>query len=583
MSWYKCHPDTPALPSRYIQVIIFSKPNGPGTAASRDALDREFKFKMYDLSSQFASNESKRTSKYAASYHPSVLGSYPRRPHCHFFFRNYKSCATFQGLLRFIRANGLGYKWSTARHPASIFEYLLQTDNKILLCSSHEAQNSDARTWEDDVELGNQGPAGDDAEWEPSEESESEDRELLSGSQQSGDEGSERVMRGDSDEVCQPYGRRPTQRARRNEAAVQWVRTAVSTLFPTSLSELETLVINDEAWLEDYLEHSTDKDFIKYVSQAMKLFHYRMKSKTWEELMHMDFVSTREKLGDRYMPVNKSVLAIKKFLSHNNINIPTFVKEVKMIMNKEKMKINTLYLYGEANSFKTGILTSIAETCGSIFNNNQLNGTTSQFGLQEATNKRVALLDEIVIDEKWMNKALLLLAGQTCNTDVKFESLQNISRIPILLASNFLLHHHLPRHQQADYERAWRKRCIFYHVREFPACKDFDAKVHPLAWAALYREFINPDGPAPDWYLRTHNLPEPDIPYPVGDFIYPDSAEDAADELDLSVSDESDGSGIGLCNVSGDERDGFEGVDVPDTYAEFARDLDAKAMEYSEI
>lgn len=109
---------------------------------------------------------------------------------------------------------------------------------------------------------------------------------------------------------------------------------------------------------------------------------------------------------------------------------------VKKVVDKEVVKFNSIQLHGPPNSYKTVIATSICHSLIYYFNNNQLNGRTSQFGLQEAIDKRIAFLDEIAVDDSWKEKFLLLLGGNHCNTDKKFEAPQQISRLPVILCFN---------------------------------------------------------------------------------------------------------------------------------------------------
>lgn len=349
-------------------------------------------------------------------------------PHLHLLFRYSRGSPTWRWVGEFLRDRGYKYAWCPVNSVNATYKYIQEAERGVLL-SSQAGISSYTREFgihdsghlcEEEI-----------ATHEHVTEHCFSMRECADYTEEPVAQSSGAIQRDVDDVVGGAAG------IKTKEAKAQLIEQAISTLQPPSISEFKQMIVMSPLFhRRDFKAVYYSEDFDKLFDKAHETVAMQHKNMRWEDLLHkVNVESLRQQHGD-YLSPNESVWWIKNWAHHNGININDFVTKLKLVIDKRQVKLNSIQFHADPNSFKTVIATSIAQSCIFYFNNNQLNGRTSQFGLQEATKCRVGLLDEVSIDDMWKEKFLLLLGGHPCNTDKKFQGLQNIARIPILLCYN---------------------------------------------------------------------------------------------------------------------------------------------------
>lgn len=424
-------PDTVHQSAAYLCLVIKSKKlRGYGPRATA----HELLLAGRNLGGEFDDIHTKSTIK---RHHIVALHTRNRKgqfyPHLHVLYWHSKGNEYWRSISELLRSGGYKYQWAVVRDFALISSYLQEKEHQQVLNFTTGAYQYAGPTGQlpstehvisdqDGEERGLQEESDGRAELADS-------GWVCPGQADSSDSDSDSASVGSSIGGKRKSGFSSSERERKNMVFTKAIRT----IQPTSLSLFKKgICTNPEfAYLRKYM---LDKNFPQEFAVAHQEVCFQVQDKTWEDCLQM--VNMEIDIFDQYYTPNESVYWIKEFLIYNNINIEEFITNCHNVINRRITKMNSIQFHGPPNSFKTVIMTSLAESCIFPFVNNQLNGKTSQFGLSGAVDKRIAFLDEIVVDQMWQEKFLLLLGGMPCETDVKYEQPQTVERIPILLCFN---------------------------------------------------------------------------------------------------------------------------------------------------
>lgn len=410
-------PDCSGSPPQYIHLIIKSK------TVNNDRADY---IQFYGDGKQLAANLDFRNKGGIITHHGlNRVGEF--YPHLHLLYWHSKDCRNWRVIRELLRRRGYRYEWSAVISLANISKYLQEGEHREVLAAQTGV-------------LFDTGPEGmDDFGFESKEELERrcglsqhhvQHTESSSDSRKRHLQEDGRTSDSDSDGM-----ERPIRRKNKVQRTLLDIQQALQALQCTSLSEFKEAVYTMPEY-QHLITSFYSKNFLRDWQIAQEMCCFQHRKRTWEESLHLFNIDTLERAHGKFLSPNDSVSWIKEWLTWNKINIREFVGNVKKVVDKEVVKFNSIQLHGPPNSYKTVIATSICHSLIYYFNNNQLNGRTSQFGLQEAIDKRIAFLDEIAVDDSWKEKFLLLLGGNHCNTDKKFEAPQQISRLPVILCFN---------------------------------------------------------------------------------------------------------------------------------------------------
>lgn len=386
---YKVTPDSLRVSPCWLSYVIHSQ--------SEEVVWEEADFinECEIFAKSFSKVKSIGTSSYRIAIHPTEDGN---PVHLHILYRHSRDSPASQAIQRFIRSIGTTALWICPNSPAKVYEYLSENRGKHVLATQSGAPEANGQPGEPVIMSDGIGCA---PGRRPA-------KRRLSFSEEASSDGEHRPTTGDAFErIGSGFDNQNTPNAwgkarvksQERGARQAWIQEVVARISPSSYGDFLRGV--NHFWPEQWRNYVHIKTTKEEIEREMDQHKIRVQAMSWQDKSKMINVPLLEMAHGRYLKPNESVLWIKEWLIFNGIDIKTFVESVHTVLTKSRPKLNTIYLHGPPNSFKTIIAQSIAETCLYIFTNNQLNGRTSDFGLQEAIYSSVCLLDEIQVTDEW--------------------------------------------------------------------------------------------------------------------------------------------------------------------------------------
>lgn len=229
---------------------------------------------------------------------------------------------------------------------------------------------------------------------------------------------------------------------------------------------------------EEYEEFVYSKKWKELVDDAILIMSEDFIQKKWEEILKINnqFMHFDETF---YYGINESINWLKQILLHNSISFENFVEDVKLVMNKDLMKINGIWLWGATNAGKSLIANSIVESFRFFVCVNEFD-EFNQFPLNDAPGKSIILINEPSIADRRIELMKNILEGQRISINVKHKSNVSLPRTPVVICSNEPLWRFCP------YERTTiENRLKTYTFKTFPLLLDCKKKLHPMLWCQL--------------------------------------------------------------------------------------------------
>ena len=186
---------------------------------------------------------------------------------------------------------------------------------------------------------------------------------------------------------------------------------------------------------------------------------------------------------DHYLDVETSIQFIDELLTwqtsseEEKIN---WIATIHAIMERELPKCNSIYISSPPNSGKTwfvDMLTAFYLNVGQVNNFNR----NSQFPLNDCVNRRVLVWNEPNIEPSAMETVKMLLGGDPCPANVKYQSGHIITKTPVIITAN---HRHLDPN-----DPVWSSRCKFWQWRPAPFLQPIDGYPHPMAWPGIIDKY----------------------------------------------------------------------------------------------
>lgn len=169
----------------------------------------------------------------------------------------------------------------------------------------------------------------------------------------------------------------------------------------------------------------------------------------------------------------------------NNI-VRWFNREGWMTENGElNPKINTIVCLGPVNCGKNYFWDPIVSIAGNVGHIGRVNNKTNHFALQDAVHRRIAIGNEVNMEEGAKEDFKKICEGKACNISVKHKKDGIMLRTPVILISNSELFCATDPHF-VDI------RCTVLRWRSFPLLKESKLQAYPMAVFKLF-EFFNVD------------------------------------------------------------------------------------------
>lgn len=175
-------------------------------------------------------------------------------------------------------------------------------------------------------------------------------------------------------------------------------------------------------------------------------------------------------------PDPKQFDVLNYIFHNNNIDPAEFALNLKCVLNKEKIKLNSLRMIGVPNSGKTLIANCIVQPFITCYMNNH--ASENEFYLSNMLNKSIILCEELYMTTATAEDFKSVLGGQQLSVSKKHQEKQDLLRTPVIITSNYSKfgRGHLP----ATDENALSLRCFNYY---------FKSEVRPtciVEWPQLY-------------------------------------------------------------------------------------------------
>lgn len=156
-----------------------------------------------------------------------------------------------------------------------------------------------------------------------------------------------------------------------------------------------------------------------------------------------------------------------------------FMQEVYDICEKRKPKVNTLELIGPASSGKSYFADMICAFYLNVGHMKNFNRNEA-FPMQSCTDRRIILWNEAQAEVSAHDTIKLILGGDPCPANIKYQDIQTINRTPVIITAN---RQYIPR------TAPFNDRMIRYQWIAAPFLKEKDKKPHPLCYIDLLRSY----------------------------------------------------------------------------------------------
>lgn len=223
------------------------------------------------------------------------------------------------------------------------------------------------------------------------------------------------------------------------------------------------------------------KNFDAMVKTAITFVSDEIKTLSWEQLLQQydeshypqfDFCSRRE-----------GYEIIQDICRFNYIDPKELYTTVKNVLNRNTKKRNSIFFYGPKNSGKTLLANSIIRGTFLYSTLQNVQGRNS-FEFSELCSCRAVLMNEPMITDATVEIFKNLLEGQEVSVPVKYKENQIISRVPIIITSNFDIAIYTSR--RSEQEETINARCFRYTFRTCDNLINFEKDINPWSW--LYFE-----------------------------------------------------------------------------------------------
>lgn len=254
-------------------------------------------------------------------------------------------------------------------------------------------------------------------------------------------------------------------------------------------------LINTPIWLKSEHRFLLAKD--KCVCRALQYIQTYIESlsvKQLEELFskipyeNQIFGARSDNVKDYYFSIEESVEAIETILlyqlDNDNESVNIFINNVYEIVDKKRPKKNTLYIVGSPSSGKNFIFDSLAAFClnvGHIGNFTRSN----QFPFNDCKSRRLLIWNEPNFMPSAIDTMKMILGGDPCAVNIKFEAHYTLPRTPIIMLSNRDV-----LSINGNESLYFRERCFTYNNWKTLFGEKPSKKPHPLVWPVLFKKHV---------------------------------------------------------------------------------------------
>lgn len=230
----------------------------------------------------------------------------------------------------------------------------------------------------------------------------------------------------------------------------------------TSIDEYDLAIKSDPVVRKFNREHAHCRGFKTVLMSACETAYKELPDKTFEERVMEVANGTGEafeKACNEWIDFVNETFKSAKLL------------EIFEVMNMQKGKIKTVYLYGTASGGKSAIIDLIQ----SVYRTSEVGragaqAINSNFWLEDMIGKRLAILEEVVCNQVNVESVKQLMEGnKNSHSNVKYEKSRMLLPMPVLMAANVEITKNCQAHTAAIMARCIRiefnavtKRNLYY-------------------------------------------------------------------------------------------------------------------------
>ncbi|QOR29555.1 nonstructural protein [Bat-associated densovirus 4] len=290
--------------------------------------------------------------------------------------------------------------------------------------------------------------------------------------------GTEEMLAGGSGSVSKHFKRVPTKIIQKAGEHL-WLADHIRRLLPVPLSaacDLDEWILDSKLCFYD----KSDVDYRRAFTQVQR--EISLKNYTQLLELHNSVTGTYYARGpDHYLDIDDSFIFVKRLLEHQfGSNVKQSFKDLFDILEKNISKMNTICIVSPPNSGKTWFVDMISAfyiNIGQIGNFNK----NSAFPLNDCVSKRLLIWNEPNIEPSAYDTCKMLLGGDPCPANVKYQSGHVITKTPVIITTN--------KEVFPKQDEIWNSRIIFWEWREAPFLKNIHAYPHPLCFPKLVQYF----------------------------------------------------------------------------------------------
>lgn len=230
-------------------------------------------------------------------------------------------------------------------------------------------------------------------------------------------------------------------------------------------------------YIKSKLSHWTVLDFIKYYEsdQIIQPLYSCIKGNFYDYYYNREM--SKKIILDLIQFQQSDIFAFEK--QSDEVGQTAFWNDIYNICNRTNSKRNCLELIGPQNcgkSYFANWLTEFFINVGHVANFSRF----ENFPLQSAYNARILNWGEAYAEKSKLDSVKLLLGGDPCPANIKYESTQTIEKTPVIITANKRL---IPKNGP------FNERMIRYDWKTCDMLKQYDKKPNPLAFIDILREY----------------------------------------------------------------------------------------------
>lgn len=260
-----------------------------------------------------------------------------------------------------------------------------------------------------------------------------------------------------------------------------WLTAKIKYFLPVPLSAACDL----DEWIADPQLCVFDKSDPDYKRAYMHV-QRELSSYTYDQLLQLQTTCKPvyyARHPGHYLDVDSSIAFIDKLLrwqTTSEEDLVNWLSIVHSVMERELPKCNSVYITSPPNSGKTWFVDMLTAFYINVGQVNNFNRNTA-FPLNDCVNRRVLVWNEPNVEPSAFETIKMLLGGDPCPANVKYQSGHIITKTPVIITSNSRI--------LDSTDPVWSSRCKFWNWRPAPFLKNIDGYPHPMAWPGILNKY----------------------------------------------------------------------------------------------